>query len=64
MKEKIEKVIEKVEKSDKVAPENKPLIIQKLKEWREEDNAINDIAVRFENWWMEVEPIFAEMGLV
>ncbi|AKF24871.1 hypothetical protein YH65_05320 [Sulfurovum lithotrophicum] len=64
MKEKIDKVIEKVEKSDKVTPEDKPLIIQKLKEWREEDNAINDIAVRFENWWMEVEPIFAEMGLV
>ncbi|BAF72422.1 hypothetical protein [Sulfurovum sp. NBC37-1] len=64
MKEKIDKVIEKVEKSEKVTPEDKPLIIQKLKEWREEDNAINDIAVRFENWWMEVEPIFAEMGLV
>jgi len=64
MKEKIEKAIEKVEKSEKVSEESKPLIIQKLKEWREEDDAINDIAVRFENWWMEVEPIFAEMGLV
>ena len=64
MKEKIEKVIEKVEKSEKVSEESKPLIIQKLKEWREEDDAINDIAIRFENWWMEVEPIFAEMGLV
>ncbi|KYJ87282.1 hypothetical protein [Sulfurovum riftiae] len=64
MKEKIEKAIEHIEKSDKVSPEDKPLIIQKLKEWREEDNAINDIAIRFENWWMEVEPIFAEMGLV
>jgi hypothetical protein len=64
MKEKIEKAIEHIEKSEKVAEENKPLIIQKLKEWREEDDAINDIAIRFENWWMEVEPIFAEMGLV
>jgi len=64
MKEKIEKVIEHIEKSDKVSPENKPMIIEKLKEWREEDNAINDIAIHFENWWMEVEPIFAEMGLV
>ncbi len=64
MKKKIEKVIEHVEKSDKISEENKPAIIQKLKEWKEEDNAINDIAVRFENWWMEVEPIFAELGLV
>jgi len=64
MKEKIEKAIEHVKDSDKISAENKPLIIQKLKEWKEEDNAINDIALHFENWWMEVEPIFAEMGLV
>jgi len=64
MKEKIEKIIEKVESSKHISAENKPLIIEKIKEWREEENAINDIAVRLENWWMEVEPIFAEMGLV
>jgi len=64
MKEKIEKVINKIESSEKIPSENKPLIIQKIKEWREEENAVNDIAVRLENWWMEVEPIFAEMGLV
>ena len=64
MKEKIEKVINKIESSEQIPSENKPLIIQKIKEWREEENAVNDIAVRLENWWMEVEPIFAEMGLV
>ncbi len=64
MKEKIEKVIDKIESSEEIASESKPLIIQKIKEWREEENAVNDIAVRLENWWMEVEPIFAEMGLV
>jgi len=64
MKEKIEKVIDKIESSEQIASESKPLIIQKIKEWREEENAVNDIAVRLENWWMEVEPIFAEMGLV
>ena len=64
MKEKIEKVIDKIESSEHIASENKPLIIQKIREWREEENAVNDIAVRLENWWMEVEPIFAEMGLV
>ena len=64
MKEKIEEVIQHVEKSENVAEENKPLIIEKLEEWREEEEAINDIAVRFENWWMEMEPIFAELGWI
>ena len=64
MEEKINKIIEKVEESQSITQEDKPLIIEKIKEWREEENAINDIALRLENWWMEVEPIFAEMGLV
>ena len=64
MKEKIEKVITHVEKSDKISTENKPLILEKLKEWKEEDNAIADVTVRFENWWLEMEPIFAELGWV
>jgi len=64
MKEKIEKIIEKVENSDTISAENKPLIIEKIKEWKEEDNAVSDIMLKLENWWMEVEPIFAEMGLI
>ncbi|MBD3790687.1 MAG: hypothetical protein IE918_00795 [Campylobacterales bacterium] len=64
MKEKIEEVIQHVQKSEKVAQEDKPLIIEKLEEWREEDEAINDISVRFQNWWMEMEPIFAELGWI
>lgn len=64
MKQKIEEVIQHVQKSEKVSEENRPLILEKLKEWKEEENAINDIAVRFENWWMEMEPIFAELGWV
>ena len=64
MKEKIEKVISKIEESEHITAENKPLIIQKIQEWREEDNAVSEIALKLENWWMEVEPIFAEMGLV
>jgi len=64
MKTKIEEVINRVEKSDTISEENKPLIIEKLREWRNEDNAINDIALKFENWWMEMEPIFAELGWV
>ncbi|HIQ46345.1 MAG TPA: hypothetical protein EYH57_01860 [Sulfurovum sp.] len=64
MKNKIEAVIKEVERSDKISAESKPLILEKLKEWKEEDNAIAEVAVRFENWWMEMEPIFAELGWV
>ncbi len=64
MKEKIEKVIEKIENSEQIEPEKKSLILQKIREWKEEDEAISEIALRLENWWLEVEPIFAEMGLV
>jgi len=64
MKQKIDTVIEKVKASDKIDEEKKSAIMEKLKEWREEDEAINDIAVRFEKFWMELEPIFAEMGWV
>jgi hypothetical protein len=64
MKEKIDKVIEKVEATSSIDDEKKSAIMLKLKEWREEDEAINDIAVRFEKFWIELEPIFAEMGWV
>ena len=64
MKHKIDTVIENVKASDKIDEEKKSAIMEKLKEWREEDGAINDIAVRFEKFWMELEPIFAEMGWV
>jgi len=64
LKAKIDKVIEQVEKAEHISNEEKPHILEKLKEWREEENAISDIAVRFENWWLEMEPIFAELGWV
>ena len=64
MFEKLEKVIAKINESQHIDEAQKPLIIEKIKEWQKENEAINDIAVRFENWWMELEPIFAEMGLV
>ena len=64
MKAKIDKVIEKIEASDTITAENKPLILEKIKEWREEDNAVSEVILKLENWWLEVEPIFAEMGLV
>ncbi|RLA70215.1 MAG: hypothetical protein DRG09_03770 [Epsilonproteobacteria bacterium] len=64
MKKRIEEVINHVQKSSNVSDENKPLILEKLEEWKEEDNAISEVTVRFETWWMEMEPIFAELGWV
>jgi hypothetical protein len=64
MKTKIERAIKKVEEHSAIEQEQKALILEKLKEWKEEENAINDIAVKFESWWIELEPIFAELGLV
>lgn len=64
MKNKIEELISHVEKSEQISQESKPLILEKLKEWKEEDNAIADVTMRFENWWMEMEPIFAELGWI
>ncbi len=64
MKTKIQKVIDQVEGSENISVESKPLILEKLKEWKEEDNAIADVTVRFEKWWYEMEPIFAELGWI
>jgi type III secretory pathway component EscV len=64
MKTKIEEVIKEVESSEKISAENKPLILEKLHEWKNEEKVVNDVAVRFENWWMEMEPIFAELGWI
>ncbi|CAA6803519.1 MAG: Unknown protein [uncultured Sulfurovum sp.] len=64
MKEKIEEVIVKVENSTDISTEDKPLILKKLDEWGQEENAISDVNSYFENWWMEMEPIFAELGWV
>lgn len=64
MRKRIEEVIHHVEKSSHVSEENRPLILEKLKEWKEEEDAIAEVSVRFETWWMEMEPIFAELGWV
>jgi len=64
VKQKIEETIEHIEHSDQISQEIKPAVIEKLKEWKEEENAINDVAVRLEQWWVEIEPIFAELGWV
>ena len=64
MKQKIDKAIEKVKESKQIDEEKKSAVIEKLKEWREEEPAIEDVAGRFEQFWIELEPIFAELGWV
>jgi hypothetical protein len=64
MQKKIENVIGKIKESNTISEENKPLILEKIEEWKKEESAINEIAVKLENFWLEVEPIFAELGLM
>ena len=64
MEQKIEQVLEKIKTSQHIAEEDKPAIIEKIGEWKEEKAAISDLSNALEEWWLKVEPIFAEMGLV
>jgi len=64
MEEKINKVIEKVKESKDIADVNKEAIMLKLEEWREEEDAVSDVTNHFEQFWLDMEPIFAELGWV
>lgn len=64
MEHKIGQAVEKIKTSTHIAEEDKPAIIQKIEEWKEEKAAISDLSNKLEEWWLKVEPIFAEIGLV
>jgi len=64
MEEKINSVIEKVKESDSITIENKEAIMLKLEEWREEEEAISDVNNHFKQFWLDLEPIFAELGWI
>ena len=64
MEHKIAKAVEQIQKSKHISEEEKPLIIEKIQEWKKEKRAISDLNNVLESWWMKVEPIFAEIGLV
>jgi hypothetical protein len=64
MEHKIAKAVEKIQKSTHIAEEEKPLIISKIEEWKEEKTAISELNNKLQEWWLKVEPIFAEIGLV
>jgi len=64
MKNRIEEVINQVQKSSQITDENRPLILEKIQEWKNEEKVVNDVAIRFENWWLEMQPIFAKLGWI
>ncbi len=64
MEQKIEKALEAIKQSTHISEEEKPAIIEKIEEWKEEKAAISDLSNRLEDWWLKIEPIFAEIGLV
>jgi len=64
MEEKIEQAVAKIKSSADIADTDKPLILEKIEEWKQERTAISDLNNKLEAWWLKVEPIFAEIGLV
>jgi hypothetical protein len=64
MQQKIEQAVEKIKTSSDIEEHEKPLILEKIEEWKEEKAAISDLTNALEGWWLKVEPIFAEIGLV
>ncbi len=64
MEQKINQVLEGIKNTTSLTEEEKPMVIQKIEEWREEKTAIADLSNALEEWWLKVEPIFADIGLV
>jgi hypothetical protein len=64
MEQKIKKAVEEIKNASHIDESEKPLILEKIEEWREEKRAISDLTNTLEAWWLKVEPIFAEIGLV
>ncbi len=64
MEEKIEQVVQEIKNATHIDEADKPLILEKIEEWKEEKRAISDLTNILEAWWLKVEPIFAEIGLV
>jgi len=64
MEQKIAQVVDKIKTSKHINENDKPLIIEKIEEWKKEKTAISELNLKLQEWWLKVEPIFAEIGLV
>ena len=63
--EKKQELLDLVEKLDDIDDQRKQDIVDKINEWQSDAHAeSNSLAVTFEKFWLELEPIFAEIGLV
>lgn len=65
MQEHHKKIIEHVDNLDNVDLDTKKAMLEKIQEWQSDANAeSNTLAVTFEKYWAELEPIFAELGFI
>jgi len=64
MEHKIAKAVDEIQKAKHISDAEKPLIIEKIEEWKEEKTAISELNNKLQELWLKVEPIFAEIGLV
>ena len=48
MEQKIQNVVERIRNSNDIVDEDKPLILEKIKEWREEKAAISELNNKLE----------------
>jgi hypothetical protein len=62
--EKLEKIKEKIEKSDKLTDEQKSSSFELIKEWAVEDKAFGILYEKLMEISEEIEPILIELGLV
>lgn len=65
MKNHANKIIEEVKNLKNVDEEKREAMIEKINEWKSDSKSeSNTLAMTFEKFWIELEPIFAELGLV
>ena len=57
-------LVEKIRNSNDIEDAYKALILEKIEEWREDKDTISELNNKLEVWWLKLEHIFAEMGLV
>ena len=64
MEEKLVQAVEQIKSSKEISDLDKPLILKKIEEWKQEKSAISELNNKLQEWWLKIEPIFAEIGLV
>jgi hypothetical protein len=64
MKHKIEKIKEKIAKSDRLTDEQKSSSFELIKEWEREDRAFGILYKKLIEISEEIEPILVELGLI